>query len=80
MSDSIIDGGPAFPTESEHQSGPHTFHYSGMTLRDWFAGQALAHIPALLEAKEQNKSGFNIARHAYEIADAMIVQRAKEVV
>lgn len=34
-------GGPAFPTENEHQSGPSTVHYEGMALRDWFAGQAL---------------------------------------
>ncbi len=36
------DGGPAFPTENEHQSGANTYHYSGMTLRDYF----IAHAPA----------------------------------
>ena len=37
----INDGGPAFPHVGNPQSG---FDYiaMGMTLRDWFAGQALA--------------------------------------
>lgn len=31
---SINDGGPAFPNNDQHGCA-----YSGMTLRDWFAGQ-----------------------------------------
>jgi len=38
MSDTINDGGPAFPLPSE----PGFPAEMGMTLRDWFAGQALA--------------------------------------
>jgi len=33
-------GGPAFPTENAHQSGPITWHHEGMTLRDYFAAKA----------------------------------------
>jgi hypothetical protein len=52
----------------------------GMTLRDWFAGQAM---PALLETcgydtreKGENYADY-IARKSYEIADAMMAERAK---
>jgi hypothetical protein len=34
-------GGAAFPTDSAHQNGPNIYHFEGMTLRDYFAGQAL---------------------------------------
>lgn len=38
-----------------------------MTLRDWFAGQALAGL--------SSKGTYQIAQRAYEIADAMIKER-----
>lgn len=37
MSEPINDGGPAFPNNDAHGCA-----FPGMTLRDWFAGQALA--------------------------------------
>ncbi len=40
------DGGPAFPTDA--QSALQHDHYEGMSLRDWFAGQA---VPGLLTAR-----------------------------
>lgn len=36
----IEDGGPAFPTESEGQTGNTTWRHEGMTLRDYFAAHA----------------------------------------
>lgn len=56
-----------------------------MTLRDWFAGQALTLFAerAVLnkfyeEAKAAGVQGENIiASRAYEIADAMLKERAK---
>jgi hypothetical protein len=62
------DNPPAFPTR--YADDPLT---QGMTLRDWFAGQALAGImaqssQALLTAD---------ARFCYEMADAMLAERAK---
>lgn len=56
MSD-IDDGGPAFPTEMDginEQGRDGVFGpYPGMTLRDWFAGQAAftEDKPAIYEAK-----------------------------
>ena len=63
MSEKINDGGAAFPGW-ESQIRP------GMTLRDWFAGQALATI---------NSGGSPEwkAVIAYMQADAMLAQRAK---
>lgn len=46
----------------------------GMTLRDWFAGQAL------ISAKDLNPQPFtdeNLAKAAYSMADAMLKERAK---
>ena len=65
------DGGPAFPCDSMKQFPTQ----EGMSLRDWFAGQALASMDtdgftlALIEA---------VVRRAYVIADAMLAERAKE--
>ena len=48
----------------------------GMTLRDWFAGQALAGNCA---ADIQNlHSPGKLARWSYETADAMLAKRAKD--
>lgn len=76
---SINDGGPAFPAEvdgSDHfvQVGDGRFRVPGMSLRDYFAGQALAGI-----VSDPGRSGsFRLfASDAYSFADAMIAQRAK---
>lgn len=68
---------PAFPTENSHQTGTNTFHYSGMTLRDWFAGQALERLLGgeLLPFHETMPDA--IAKQAYMIADAMLEHRKK---
>ena len=69
----IEDGGPAFPSEqSETQDGTWNQTYDpGMSLRDWFAGQALADLASLTESN----SDIAIAKTAYRIADAMIAAR-----
>jgi hypothetical protein len=70
------DGGPAFPL-----AGSNDYSYEpndGMTLRDWLAGQALAHIPALLAANDRNKSVEQIASWSYQVADAMLAARARK--
>jgi hypothetical protein len=42
MSEQINDGGSALPTaDAYHPSGQIAYGRKGMTLRDWFAGQAL---------------------------------------
>jgi hypothetical protein len=79
----INDGGPAFPTLDgrDGAGGPEYFSHEGMTLRDWFAGQALAaivskspygtvkHTGTPCETKNQ------AARGAYMYADAMLAVR-----
>jgi hypothetical protein len=74
------DGGPAFPTEPNTQPGFYKQH--GMTLRDYFAGQALAGIIAKSPYKsgtlaEMKASGDLKARSAaaYAYADAMLEAR-----
>lgn len=69
----INDGGPAFPTDNERQSGPSTYHYAGMTLRDWFAGQALTGL--VFHNDFGTVSDSDIAKGAYSYADAMLKQR-----
>jgi hypothetical protein len=76
MDTPINDGGPAFPrTGYECANGDWVVPQNGMTLRDWFAGKALAHIPELLDAHDANKSAEMIAHWSYQIADAMLKAR-----
>jgi hypothetical protein len=60
------DGGAAFPVSN----GRDTEH--GMTLRDWFAGHALA---GFIEALEKPESAALLAKESYIVADAMISAR-----
>ena len=73
------DGGPAFPLQS---IGPDFAPgYAGMTLRDWFAGQALAGMNASLTSASDWPRPEHIevlARHAYKQADAMLTARKRE--
>ena len=60
----INDGGPAFPSDR--------FGERGMSLRDWFAGQALAGLIACPNTSGGEK---DFARNAYKLADAMLAER-----
>ena len=85
MSDSKIDdGGPAFPclgdlegygkkTPVMFSNGSHGWQevHQGLSLRDWFAGQALAAIMAT----GVNASANGDAADAYMYADAMLKAR-----
>ena len=79
MSDKIKDGGPAFPHQFEDIARHPRWHQSlGMSLRDWFAGQALMSLPHLCAHDTLLNGvtfGQHVARNAYEIADAMIEAR-----
>jgi hypothetical protein len=72
----INDGGPAFPRPASqfklNQSTHQAFPYNGMTLRDWFAGQALAGM--LANPDSWTGAGGVMA---YRYADAML--KAREV-
>jgi hypothetical protein len=73
------NGGPAFPElgnvgyKSEWQSE------SGMTLRDWFAGQALIGMLSNPNIERHPDAGaFRLSKFAYFQADAMLEERYKE--
>lgn len=72
------DGGPAFPIPADEPGNT----YSGMSLRDYFATQALPTvIAAYVEANGRcigtDHVKYNCAGHAYQFADAMLAERAK---
>ena len=80
------DGGPAFPftPNEQRQLQDGTWDQNGesgdegMSLRDWFAGQALTAAQALTLAdgnRQLNTS--ELAMLLYQIADAMIAEREK---
>jgi hypothetical protein len=74
MNDTIKDGGPAFPTHSTMQP----LETQGMTLRDYFAGQALAGILANSWVAERFGAPPSSRAHdAYEFADAMLAEQEK---
>jgi hypothetical protein len=66
------DGGTAFPLPDR------TYDYPGMTLRDYFAGQALTAVISVCQHDtrvegETTREAF--ARKSFEVADAMIKAR-----
>lgn len=61
-----MDNPPAFPVVSDIIG-----HYEGMTLRDWFAGQALAG----LMQKDPWADPMMLASYAFNAADAMLATR-----
>jgi hypothetical protein len=71
------DGGPAFPMTVQSWNSNLSAGASGMTLRDWFAGQALA----LLAGRSWDHVGADQAllnrwaTTAYLLADAMLAAR-----
>jgi hypothetical protein len=73
------DGGPAFPeTKYGGNSDRHPVdEVPGMTLRDWFAGQALAGMLRDTTNDITLSRTQSFAITAYEVADAMIAERSK---
>jgi len=63
------NGGPAFPIPHSEKWEPE----NGMSLRDWFAGQALAST----EWYQTDCTVDEIAYDCYKYADEMIKQRGK---
>jgi len=69
-------GGHAFPHQLDipNEYGINIRHRSrGMTLRDWFAGMAMQ---GMLSASE-NYQTIELAKYAFDVADAMIQERSK---
>ena len=93
MPDKRDDGGPAFPVDARSRflgsDREELAGDPGMTLRDWLAGQALVGImtgfgntdsaialKTSADARDLRPRAF-VAGWAYEIADAMLTERAK---
>ena len=82
------DGGQAFPTAGTCDADGRLILYgnAGMTLRDWYAGQALAGaiansdvLAAAQETAEKDgkKSKNGLALFCIQIADAMLAERER---
>jgi hypothetical protein len=76
---------PAFPL---HNHGTQTLgmHFTGMTLRDYFAAKAMqamfinqnVHSATMLLAKQTDTPEENVlAKLSYEVADAMMEERSE---
>ena len=65
-------GGAAFPLPYSS-----TVPTDGMTLRDWFAGQALAPLLAAQTPGHGKDVPKIMAKAAYLVADAMLAERQK---
>lgn len=71
----MAENPPAFPFEEKTGDGSHWHSHPGMTLRDWFAGQAVTG-----EAATQGDSIWraeDLAERAYAVADALLVHRSR---
>jgi hypothetical protein len=73
----IEDGGPAFPLQDWDECIHSRRIESGMTLRDWFAGQALAGFaanPRMIDSRSPSTLEI-VSEWSFEAADAMIKAR-----
>ena len=66
-------GGPAFPHVETMPFTQQSYMAGGMTLRDWFAGMAMAQLCVAQNTATREQD----AETAYTIADAMIAERSK---
>jgi hypothetical protein len=74
MEDKVKDGGAAFPSSFRYDL--EDWADPGMSLRDWFAGQALTGLCANVAWNGLGAGGINVlAIDAYSIADAMLAAR-----
>lgn len=89
MSNTTKDGGQAFPGKrlitTGVTCGTREINEQGMSLRDYFAGQAMSGLSGndkILEAMAKSTDSFSICARAnaimaYELSDAMLAERAK---
>ncbi len=73
-------GGPAFPIMWDMAvkgETPQRFTEVGLTMRDWFAGQALVGILLAVDDDRATHKESLVSGYAYQYADAMLAERAK---
>lgn len=79
---SMIENIPAFPTAEDHKVASDIPWTAGMTLRDWFAGHAVAGMAARVNLVWDNPKDCDVygdvSRAAYLVADAMLVARSNK--
>lgn len=68
-------GGPAFSSTKMTNFGKEQIHHAGMTLRDWFAGQALAGM--LANSSVIGNQDAELIAACYRAADALLAERDK---
>lgn len=73
------DGTPAFPNQPLGMDGlPESPMAFGMSLRDWFAGQAMVGLMSDPGLRPSNTDEFeHMATRLYQVADAMLREREK---
>lgn len=71
------DGGPAFPTMRSEVGG-----VDGMSLRQWYAGQAIAGMASIANAnwytEYHPETQKQVAQNAVALADALLAALAKD--
>jgi hypothetical protein len=81
MNTLIKDGGPAFPHAQrlwDNDAQSWAVHsVGGMTLRDWFAGQALEGMMGNSALVDTFSCHPGMAKEAFWLADAMLAAREK---
>ena len=78
MTEQPKDGGPAFPTQEFvplSGGGGVWANAGGMSLRDWFAGQALSWAG---HDNWTSSTPKHLAERAYQMADAMLAARGAQ--
>lgn len=70
------DGGPAFPQDERYENDELFRQHQGMSLRDWFAGQASAGLMARRDWAMCARIE-TYAAEVYRLADAMLAERSK---
>jgi hypothetical protein len=70
-------GGAAFPIDTNDSSPLHA--ETGMSLRDWFAGQAITTMISKCEDRDGGWDAGAVAAGCYLLADAMLAARNQYV-
>ena len=72
----MSDNPQAFPCLDSSGDGL-SMRDPGMTLRDWFAGQAL-HVVHSNGGRYSDEGAKQVAKYCYAIADAMLAERERK--